>query len=37
MAVGEALFPEMPMIDGIRLGTAKAGIKKPDRRDLVVI
>lgn len=37
MAVGEALFPEMPRIDGIRLGTAKAGIKKPDRRDLVVI
>lgn len=37
MAVGEALFPDMPMIDGIRLGSAKAGIKKPDRRDLVVI
>ncbi|SDK85084.1 glutamate N-acetyltransferase [Modicisalibacter muralis] len=37
MAVGEAIFPEMPMIDGIRLGTSKAGISKPDRRDLVVI
>ncbi|WP_087717902.1 bifunctional glutamate N-acetyltransferase/amino-acid acetyltransferase ArgJ [Salinicola salarius] len=37
MAVGKSVFPEMPAIDGVRLGTAKAGIKKPDRRDLVVI
>ncbi|MEC9482667.1 MAG: bifunctional ornithine acetyltransferase/N-acetylglutamate synthase, partial [Halomonas sp.] len=37
MAVGQAYFPEMPVIDGVRLGSAKAGIKKPDRRDLVVI
>ncbi len=37
MAVGDASFPEMPAIPGIRLGTAMAGIKKPDRRDLVVI
>ncbi|SFT32692.1 bifunctional glutamate N-acetyltransferase/amino-acid acetyltransferase ArgJ [Halomonas saccharevitans] len=37
MAVGETRFPEMPQIAGLRLGTAMAGIKKPERRDLVVI
>ncbi|SEK62072.1 bifunctional glutamate N-acetyltransferase/amino-acid acetyltransferase ArgJ [Halomonas daqiaonensis] len=37
MAVGETRFPAMPVIEGVRLGTAMAGIKKPDRRDLVVI
>ncbi len=37
MAVGETRFPAMPVIEGLRLGTAMAGIKKPDRRDLVVI
>ncbi len=37
MAVGQASFPDMPVIDGIRLGSAKAGIKRADRRDLVVI
>ena len=37
MAVGDATFPEMPAIPGVRLGTAMAGIKKPGRRDLVVI
>ncbi|WP_136248561.1 bifunctional glutamate N-acetyltransferase/amino-acid acetyltransferase ArgJ [Halomonas borealis] len=37
MAVGPASFPEMPAIDGVRLGTARAGIKNTDRRDLVVI
>ncbi|MCT8469548.1 bifunctional glutamate N-acetyltransferase/amino-acid acetyltransferase ArgJ [Chromohalobacter canadensis] len=37
MAVGEASFPAMPAIEGIRLGTAMAGIKAPGRRDLVVI
>lgn len=37
MAVGESVFPAMPAIDGVRLGTAMAGIKKPNRRDLVVI
>ncbi|WP_163559067.1 bifunctional glutamate N-acetyltransferase/amino-acid acetyltransferase ArgJ [Halomonas sp. NO4] len=37
MAVGESRFPAMPAIEGLRLGTAMAGIKKPDRRDLVVI
>ncbi|MFY0992417.1 bifunctional glutamate N-acetyltransferase/amino-acid acetyltransferase ArgJ [Halomonas sp. C05BenzN] len=37
MAVGDARFPEMPVIEGLRLGTTMAGIKKPGRRDLVVI
>ncbi|MCS2610047.1 bifunctional glutamate N-acetyltransferase/amino-acid acetyltransferase ArgJ [Halomonas dongshanensis] len=37
MAVGQVPFPDMPMLDGVRLGTAMAGIKKPSRRDLVVI
>jgi glutamate N-acetyltransferase/amino-acid N-acetyltransferase len=37
MAVGETRFPTMPVIEGLRLGTAMAGIKKPGRRDLVVI
>ncbi|KXS38844.1 MAG: glutamate N-acetyltransferase / amino-acid N-acetyltransferase [Halomonadaceae bacterium T82-2] len=37
MAVGEAVFPRMPVLDGLRLGTAEAAIKKPGRRDLVVI
>ncbi|WP_372612249.1 bifunctional glutamate N-acetyltransferase/amino-acid acetyltransferase ArgJ [Halomonas sp.] len=37
MAVGQARFPDMPVIDGLRLGTAMAGIKKAQRSDLVVI
>lgn len=37
MAVGETVFPQMPVIKGLRLGTASAGIKQPGRRDLVVI
>ncbi|RDB43760.1 bifunctional glutamate N-acetyltransferase/amino-acid acetyltransferase ArgJ [Halomonas sp. DQ26W] len=37
MAVGETHFPAMPAVDGLRLGSAMAGIKKPGRRDLVVI
>jgi glutamate N-acetyltransferase / amino-acid N-acetyltransferase len=37
MAVGETRFPVMPVIEGVRLGTAMAGIKNPGRRDLVVI
>ncbi|KAA0011389.1 bifunctional glutamate N-acetyltransferase/amino-acid acetyltransferase ArgJ [Billgrantia pellis] len=37
MAVGETRFPAMPAIDGLRLGTAMAGIKTPCRRDLVVV
>ncbi|WP_163649842.1 bifunctional glutamate N-acetyltransferase/amino-acid acetyltransferase ArgJ [Modicisalibacter sp. 'Wilcox'] len=37
MAVGEAVFPRMSVLDGLRLGTAEAAIKKPGRRDLVVV
>lgn len=37
MAVGNMPFPELPPLSGVRLGTAMAGIKKPDRRDVVVI
>ncbi len=37
MAVGKAHFPDMPRIEGLRLGTARAGIKKADRRDLVIL
>lgn len=37
MAVGNVPFPELPPLDGVRLGSAMAGIKKPGRRDLVVI
>jgi glutamate N-acetyltransferase / amino-acid N-acetyltransferase len=37
MAVGNIPFPELPPLRGVRLGVARAGIKKPDRRDVVVI
>ena len=37
MAVGDASFPAMPAIPGLRLGSAMAGIKKAGQRDLVVI
>ena len=37
MAVGDSSFPAMAPIPGVRLGSAMAGIKKPGRRDLVVI
>ncbi|MDW5378673.1 bifunctional glutamate N-acetyltransferase/amino-acid acetyltransferase ArgJ [Halomonas sp. HP20-15] len=37
MAVGEAVFPQMPAIAGIRLGTARAGIKKAGRRDVLIV
>ena len=37
MAVGKGTFPALPAINGVRLGTAMAGIKKLERRDLVVI
>ena len=37
MAVGLKPFPTLHPVNGIRLGTAKAGIRKPDRRDLVLI
>ncbi|QNI02666.1 bifunctional glutamate N-acetyltransferase/amino-acid acetyltransferase ArgJ [Halomonas sp. SH5A2] len=37
MAVGSMPFPSMPALEGVRLGTAMAGMKKPGRRDVVVI
>ncbi len=37
MPVGLSNLPTLHPVSGIRLGTAKAGIRKPDRRDLVVI
>jgi len=37
MAVGKDLFPPMYPVAGFRLGTASAGIKKPGRKDLVVM
>ena len=37
MAVNLPPLPELHPVPGIRLGTARAGIRKPDRRDLVVI
>ena len=36
MAVGADFFPDMTAIEGVRIGTACAGIKKPGRRDLVL-
>lgn len=36
MATGRADFPDMPAIDGLRLGVACAGIKRAGRRDLVI-
>lgn len=37
MAVGPDTLPELHAVEGFRLGTASAGIKKPGRRDLVVM
>lgn len=37
MAVGLNSLPPLSPVPGVRLGTACAGIKKPGRRDLVVI
>jgi len=37
MAVGLTGLPELHPVPGIRLGTTAAGIRKKDRRDLVVI
>lgn len=37
MAVGDGKLPTLFAVDGIRLGVASAGIKKPGRKDLVVI
>lgn len=36
MAVGWKGLPVLHPVPGVRVGTAKAGIKKPDRRDLTV-
>lgn len=36
MAVGADVFPEMIAIKGVRIGTTCAGIKKPNRKDLVL-
>lgn len=36
MAVGPDTFPKMKGINGVRIGTTCAGIKKPDRKDLVL-
>lgn len=36
MAVGPDTFPEMTAITGVRIGTTCAGIKKPNRKDLVL-
>lgn len=37
MAVGEGALPTLFPVAGFRLGTASAGIKKPGRKDLVVM
>ncbi|EGG98414.1 Glutamate N-acetyltransferase / N-acetylglutamate synthase [gamma proteobacterium IMCC2047] len=36
MAVGPDTFPDMTAIAGVRIGTTCAGIKKPNRKDLVL-
>ncbi len=37
MAVGPATLPELKPVEGFRLGIASAGIKKPGRRDVVLM
>ena len=37
MAVGQQLFPTMHPVSGFKLGTTSAGIKTPNRPDLVVM
>lgn len=37
MAVGKGDLPPLHPVAGVRLGTASAGVRKPGRRDLVVI
>ncbi len=37
MAVGEGALPELFPVPGLRLATVSAGIKKPGRRDVVVM
>jgi len=37
MAVGKDILPELLPVAGVRLGTVAAGVRKPGRRDLVLI
>ncbi|SEG70676.1 bifunctional glutamate N-acetyltransferase/amino-acid acetyltransferase ArgJ [Marinobacterium lutimaris] len=37
MAVGPDTLPELKPVDGFRIGVASAGIKKPGRRDIVLM
>lgn len=37
MAVGPSVLPDFPALAGIRLGVVEAGIKKANRKDLVLI
>jgi len=37
VAVGKSTFPRLPGVPGFRLGTTEAGIKTPNRKDLVVM
>lgn len=37
MAVGSGALPELFPVPGVRLGTVSAGIKKPGRKDLVLL
>ena len=37
MAVNPPALPALDPVPGVRLGTAKANVRKPDRRDLVVM
>ncbi len=37
MAVGPDILPEFPAVSGIRIGVVEAGIKKANRKDLVLI
>ncbi len=37
MAVGSLDWPIMHPVEGLRLGTARAGIKKPGRRDVLIM
>jgi glutamate N-acetyltransferase/amino-acid N-acetyltransferase len=37
MAVGPDILPQLHPVPGVRLGTVSAGIKKPGRKDLVLI
>src|SRR5690606_34846427 len=37
MAVGDGRLPPLAAVAGVRLGSASAGVRKPGRRDLVVV